>query len=137
MADFSKIDEEIAQDEQSVDVPLDDKAGNPYLAPDGTTPAFVCVLGSDAQRVRLVKEAQTRKLLRQARKKYTPQDLRTDRIEAAAAAITAWSGWTLNGEPWPCTPENVKQFLRAEHILVQIEDAIARHAAFFMNNSPS
>lgn len=137
MADFSKIADEIAQDEQAVDIPIDDKAGNPYLGPDDTTPLTISVLGSDAKAVRHTKEQQTRRLLRQTRKKYTPQDLYNDRIETAAAAVTGWSGWTLNGEPWPCTPENVRALFATEHILEQVEDAVKRHASFFTTSSSS
>jgi hypothetical protein len=127
--DITKIKEEIARDEEGRTFTPYDKEGNPYLGADGN-PATITVVGSDSKRVRAVKDAQTRRLLRRQRTRLEPSDLRANRIEIAAAAVIAWTGWEANDKPWPCTPENVAALLEADHILVQTEEEIDRPRNF-------
>ena len=134
--DFAKIADEIAQDEQIATVPIENKNGDPYLASDGSQ-STISVVGSESTRVQHAKDVQTRRLLRSTRRKLEPKDLRENRIEIAAAAVVEWHGWEMNGEAWPCTPENAKKLLGAEHILVQVEEAVSRHSTFFTSSSPT
>lgn len=135
MADFTDIQNETAQDEQAASVPIFKKGGAPYLAPDGETQCTIDVLGSDAKKVQGARDAITRRQLKARRVKLTPETLRDNRIDIAAAAVTGWSGWTDGAAEYPFTPENAKRMLRAEHILVQVEEAIDGHADFFASSS--
>lgn len=135
MADILSIQNEVAQDEQGVTDVVYQKSNDPYLAPDGVTPCTITVLGSDAKAVRLAKDAVQRKLLQSRRAKLEPADILQNRIEIAAAAVLDWFGWTSGDTPFPCTRENVRILLSAEHILVQVESLIDRHASFFAGKS--
>lgn len=132
--DISKIDATIAQDEEGVVVPIFAKNGEPDLASDGSQ-TTITVLGAESKQYRRAQDAQTRKMLRARRNKLEPDDLRANRIELAAAAVTDWHGIENDGQPFPCTPENVKAVLRAQYVLEQIEAGIAGHADFFGSNS--
>lgn len=134
--DLSKINEEIARDEQGLVVVIYGKDEEPYLAADGSE-ATITVLGADSKQVRAVRDRQTRRYLKNSGQKRTPEDLRRNRIEAAAAAVTAWHGWESDGQPMPCAPDNVRLLLRADHILVQVEEAIARPRNFTESSSES
>jgi hypothetical protein len=49
-----------------------------------------------------------------------------------AAAVLGWEGLTENGEPLPCTPENVTALL-TDYAWVrrQVDEAIGNDALFF------
>jgi hypothetical protein len=146
MANIDTIQEEQAQDEVPTAIEIDQKNGDPYLAPESTpekpVPCTISVLGSDAKRVKLAKDKADRILLRAGRKKLKPSDLRKNRIAIAAAAVTGWTGWTYGPDnaPFPCTPENIRAMLSKEHILDQVESGVndhAEHADFFTSASSS
>ena len=133
--DITKIAEEVARDEEGSTFTPHDKHGDPYLGADGA-PATITVVGSDSKRVRAVKDAQTRRMLRRQRTRLEPADLRQNRIEVAAAAVIEWTGWEdANGKPLPCTPEHVAELLTVDHILVQVEEEIDRPRNFSTSSS--
>lgn len=134
--DIGKLDSIIAADEEVADVTITQKSGEPYLAADGT-PATIGVVGSESKQYRLGRDKITRKLTRMGRVRFEPEDIRKNRVEQAAAAVVRWHGWEMNGKDWPCTPENVKLLLAYDHILEQVEYAIASHADFFGKPSGS
>lgn len=135
MADLTRsIDATLAQEEEGAVVELNQPNGEPYRAADGS-PATVTVVGRESKRVRAAIAANTRRLLRSKKGKMDETDLRANRVEAAVAAITDWHGWEADGIAAPCTPENVRQLLRADHLLEQVEVAIHGHADFFSTNS--
>jgi len=138
MADITKIKDEIAQDEVGTPIPINQKNEEPYLAPDGS-PCTIDVLGSDAKKVKAATDVADRRLLRMKRTKMEPADMRARRIAIASAAVTGWSGWTYGADntPFPCTPDNVKALLQADHILRQVEAGIAEHSDFFSPASSS
>jgi hypothetical protein len=88
------------------------------------------VVGSESKQVRRAKDAQGKRLFRERRTKLEPADFQANRVEIAAAAIVDWHGWEAGGQPLPCTPENARGLLAAEHILTQVEEAVHRHADF-------
>jgi hypothetical protein len=135
VADINRIKDEIAQDEVAQAVPINQKNGEPYLAPDGS-PCTVSVLGSDAKRVQAARDTIQRRMLRARRVKLDPADLRANRIDLAAAAVTGWYGWTAGDVEFPCTPENIRALLSSEHVLEQVETGITGHADFFVTASP-
>ena len=132
--DITKIAEEVARDEEGSTFTPHDKHGDPYLGADGM-PATITVVGSDSKRVRAVKDAQTRRMLRRQRTRLEPADLRNNRIEVATAAVIAWSGWESGGSPLPCTPDHVAELLAVDHILVQVEEEIDRPRNFSTSSS--
>lgn len=136
MADFAKVQEQIKQDEEVVDVPIFQKNGQPYLGADGSQ-STIGVLGAESRKAQVARDSLTQRMIRSRAGKMTPKDLRQNRIDQAAAVVVRWSGWEHEGKPWPCEPENVKAVLSADHILEQVEEGIARHADFFGNSSSS
>jgi hypothetical protein len=135
--DIGQIKQELAQDEETVTFTVYDKADEPYLGSD-RKPATISVVGSDAKRYTDARQSIQRAALR-THGKPTPdetiQRIRDNRIALAAAAITGWSGWESDGQPFPCTPENAAVLLSANHILEQVENAIGKHATLFTKRS--
>lgn len=135
---LSELKVAVAKDEEGVVVPIVGKDGEEYTALDGS-PVTITVVGAEAKRIRDARTVQTKRVLRQQRTRLDVEDLRTNRIELAAAGVIAWHGWEDdNDQPIACTPENVKAVLAAaEHVLDQVEQGIQRHAAFFGPSSTS
>lgn len=121
--DIAQIAAEVAQDEEVITVTMMQKSGEPYLAADGSD-ATISVVGADSKRVKAADDAVQRRLLRRRQRRLEPQDLRDNRIAIASAAIMGWHGWESGGGEWPCVPENAKVLLTADHILVQVEEAV-------------
>jgi hypothetical protein len=136
VADIQQIEQQVAQDEESVEVTIFQKDGSPYLAADNKTPATISVIGKESRRYTQALDALTRKMTRPGYK-TTPESIRSNRIAVAAAAVVGWSGWEKDGKPWSCDPDNVRALLRAEHVLEQVEAGIAGHADFFAKRSQS
>lgn len=134
---LSTLQAVVAQDEEQVTVPLYGKNGETLKAADGSD-LTITVVGSESKRYRAARDAQTRRMLRQQRK-LEPGDLRTNRIDLAAAAVVAWHGLEDDSDaPVVCTPENVKMLLGvSESMLEQVEEAISRHASAFLERSPT
>lgn len=125
---FAKLDAVIADDELGAVIPIFQKDGTPYLSLTGE-PSTVTVVGNEATSAKKIARTQMRRAIRRAGQ-AEPEDIETNRAEKAAAQVIAWFGWDDGTTDVPCTPENVKHWLRAEHILAQVEAGITRHAAF-------
>lgn len=128
---LSELKAAVATDEEGVVVPIEGKDGEAYTADDGS-PCTMTVVGMESKRLRSVGDRQTRRVLRNQVTKPTPEMLRSDRVEKAAAAVIAWHGWEDDhGADIPCSPENVAALLdEADHVLEQVEAAVRRHASF-------
>lgn len=139
MADITQVEQNVAQQDTPVEVTVYQPNGEPYLAPGSTPEApkhcTITVVGSESKRYRQAEHAIQRRNLRSRKPTIDPADLRRNRIDQAAAAVTAWFGWEKNGAEWPCEFENVQELLKHDHILRQVEAAIAGHADFFKSNS--
>jgi hypothetical protein len=135
MADLAAVQQDLATDEEGVVVPILKKTFDPYLGADGKE-STITVLGSDSKAYRRAMEANQRRAIKLAGR-VTPADLDQNRIDQAAAACIAWSGWEVNGQPWAFSSENVKKLLEVRHILNQVEAAIEGHGRFFASSSPS
>jgi hypothetical protein len=133
---ISSVKEAVAKDEDGAVLPIDGKDGEPYLAHDGS-PATMTIVGLESKRMRDITDKQQRRALRRQVAKITPEMLREERIEKAAAAVIAWHGWEGDdGTELACTPENVAALLgAAEHIMEQVEAGVRRHASFFTKPS--
>jgi len=134
--DILELDKETEQDEEGAAVPIFQRGGDPYLAADGT-PATITVLGSESKKYKAGKRAATKKMLRSYGSHVEPEDVERNAISLAAAAVIDWHGWEANGQPVPCTPENVKVLLSRDHILTQVQLGIDRHSSFFAKASVS
>lgn len=134
---LSTLKQEVAKDEEIVDIPIFAKSGEPYLARDGSQ-CTIGVIGSESGDFRKAEDAISRKALRPGRR-TTPDDLREQRIAQHAACVKRWHGWEDEHDAEiPCTPENVKTFLGAAgHVLDQVVAGIHGHASFFANSSSS
>ncbi len=133
-ADLEKAGDEQEQENTGAVVPLYNKNGEPALDSKGT-PVTVTLLGEYSDAVRNVQEAQNKKMLRDGVVQLRPGDLRARQVEAAAAAITAWTGVESGGQPLSLTPDNARRFLTAfPHYLKQVEAGIRNHASFFANS---
>lgn len=139
--DIKKVSEQSANEENGAVIPIVDKTTDePYRAEDGSE-STITVVGSESKRYRRAQDQLTRRTIKR-RGAPSPDELRDDRIELAAAAVTAWHGWeSKEGDvatPVQCTPENVKQLLGAsQDILQQVETGIREHARFFAKPSRS
>jgi hypothetical protein len=130
--DITKIAEVVAQSEQGTTSPVYQPNGEPYLAADGKTPCTFTCVGKESKRVKLARDKQTKRMLRDRRGDVEVEDVRQNRVELAAAGLIEWTGWEANGAPWPCTPENVATLLdSADHLLEQAERLVDGHARFF------
>jgi hypothetical protein len=135
MADITEIDEQVAQDEESVAIPIYQKNGDPYLARDGS-PSTISVTGTDAKRYVAMVTTIQRRMLRRRQTKMEPADLLKNRIDLASAGVTGWHGWESGDQDFPPTPENITALLGKAHILVQVERGIEGHADFFTPKAP-
>lgn len=131
--DINALKQEAAQDEEGAVIEIMDKNGEPYTASDGSA-VTITVRGLHAKAVRAAMDANQRRLLKAGRRKLEPSDIQRNRIEQAAAAVVEWRGWEANGEPFPCTPENVRALLGTPWILDQVEAGIESHAGFFVKS---
>ncbi len=135
--DISKIDTEIAQDEQGVDVPMFLRDGEPDLASDGSQTTFI-VLGRDSAAVAKVLESQTRQALRRTnRTRLEPKDLYENRVNVALAAVIGWKGVESGGKPVAFSVDACRSVLQHRHILEQVEAGVDSHARFFKSASQS
>ena len=128
------IDAVLAEDEREATVTIYQKNGDAYKALDGSD-STMTVVGSESKRVREAKASLQKRLLKSRRTKMTPEDIRVSRINTAASGVTGWHGWDISGKDADCTRDNVRDVLRLEHILEQIEAAITEHADFFAKPS--
>jgi hypothetical protein len=133
--DLNDIDIEISKDAELVDIPINDKNGDPYLADDGKTPCTVGVYGNDSPQVKRARAAVQRRVFRG--KQLDEKEALKGRIEIATAGVGRWMGWTNGGADYPCTPSNVHSFLQREHILEQVERGIKEHGSLFTTPSNS
>ena len=132
--DMQKVKELVEQDNEGVAVPIYQPNGDPYLGADGK-PSTITVLGSESKAYKAARRVQQARLFHAARSgragHKTPEESERDAEELAASAVVSWSGWEANGEPLPCTPENVKALLAIDHIFDQVNRGIQQHASFF------
>ena len=127
--DVSKIDEEIAHDEDSVAIPINKKNGDPYVGANGED-ATISVTGVDAKKYKKVRDRIQKKNLNRSGKMETAE-LMKNRVDLAVAGSTGWSGWEANGASWEFNDENLRTLISKEHILEQVERGIKNHADFF------
>ncbi len=131
------IDAVVAESEREATITITRPDGEPYRAADGTE-CTITFTGDQSRTYRAERERIRRRALNSRKSKVDPKDVDRNRIDIAAAAVTRWSGWEGDDDqPAACTPENVKRLLKAEHILVQLEEGIASHSDFFTSASPS
>ena len=135
--DIRELHAAVAQDDEVIDVPITKRDGTPYLAADGS-PSTIGVVGIEAVRYREARHQYSKELIAAAQER--PEGEKPDesfhavterRIRFAAGAVMRWHGWESEGEDWPCTPENIQALLQVEHILLQVESAVAKRARFF------
>lgn len=130
MANLQQIKEQVEAQEQPVEIPIFQPNDEPYLAPDGGT-CTISVLGSESKKYRQAEDVTLRKLIRNQRRKMTPEDVREGQVYKAAAVVTAFHGWEAStGVPLEFNRENVTGLLSVAHILAQVEAGISAHADF-------
>jgi hypothetical protein len=83
-----------------------------------TDQMYLVVLGSDSDAFRKIKVAEARKELAKKKGKRDQEasddellSLIEGKTEIVAALVKDWHGVALNGEPLPCTPDNVLMLL--------------------------
>lgn len=137
MADFKEVKAAAAADAEPVTVTIFQKDGDPYLGADGK-PCTVSVIGTEAPslqkaRRKIVRAAQRRAMSGQ----LTDADIDLRDRQELAAAVVGWSGWEVDGKPWPCTHANVMEMLSVEHVRNQVWAGVYQHAVFFEKESAS
>lgn len=130
----------VDQDNEGVVVTIYQPNGDPYLGADGQ-PSTITVLGSESKAYKEARRAQQRRIFKAARSggvsQMTPEESERDAVALAASAVIDWSGWEANGQPLPCTQENVRALLGVDHIFDQVNRGIQQHASFFARASAS
>lgn len=116
-------------------VVMKDRGGEPYVGEDGK-PATMTILGEFAEPCQQAIKASRRRFLKQVR--TNPNELDPDNeasIALGVAAVVAWSGWTLDGQSAPCTPENVRRALTAAPWLRLQVSAVVENPKVFSKSS--
>ncbi len=106
--------------------------------PDPTqnpTGVVLTLAGRDSAEVKAVLATITDRAIAAQRKgiKSIKQDeIEANAIKLMAAAVLGWEGLTQDGQPLPCTPENVTALLTDyPWVRRQIDEAIGNDALFF------
>lgn len=133
--DITKIQDEKAQEDVAIELPIVRRDGEPDLASDGTQTVFN-VLGRNSAAVRKVIERQSRQNARR-RSELKPSEVYEQRVERAAAALVGWAGVENAGSPVALTPDAVQAVLSDPHYLEQVEDGMVNHGRFFKTASAS
>lgn len=138
--DIDGISAIVAESEKPAKRTINKPNGEPYRGADGTE-STVGALGSESKAYKEARDKITRRALRRRQQQLTPEDLKQNRIDLAAAAMTEefWAGWESGKAPLPFSIENARKLIAAEHILIQVEELITEHADFFSaksNGSP-
>lgn len=130
--DLAKAPEVLARSEEGVTIKLLNENNEPDLDSKNEQ-STITVIGQFAKRVGRTQDSQLRRAWKRRPGTFDPAEVtRADRIERAAAAITAWSGIEQNGEPFPFTGDNAVAVLTAAPwVLAQVEAAVDGHAGFF------
>lgn len=134
MADINEFAQTSAQHEEIVTGPILKPNGEPFLADDGSE----CTISVRSEYAKAVQDAlvlHDRRATKRGKQVELVDLIKSRREAKCVAAIVSWHGWTANGQPWPCTPENVRAFISDPHRLEQVEELIARHASFFVKPS--
>jgi hypothetical protein len=97
----------------------------------------VRVASYEGERVKRVQRkmanAAIRESKRNPKKIGTVEEIEEKALEITAAAVVSWSGFTLNGKPLECTPENVLTVLGNPDLFFireQIDKAAEDQASF-------
>lgn len=95
-------------------------------------------LGSESAAYKKAREEIQRRALRR-RQAFTPKEILQNRIDLAAAVMTAdgWFGWEAGpkNEPLAFSLDAARKLLSYEHILVQAEELRDEHADFLAAKS--
>lgn len=120
----------------------------PFLRVDDDDPnadiVTIDIYGPNSPRVKRLLAPQRARYMQaafnsQSRKgvKITPDELlleEEENLEIAVAATRGWSGWTMNGEAFPCTAENARQlYTMSTDVQAQVLEAL-RDMAGFLND---
>lgn len=102
-------------------------------------PCTLLFVGTDSDRFRETREeVQRRNLAEQKEEIDVTKDTIRNREDLSVGAIVGWSGWEDDDDnELPCTPENVRALLKADHILQQVWKNIFAHRSFFSDSSPA
>lgn len=125
-----------------------DKDTRPYLPVDDKNPAelvSIDVFGPDHPHVARLMKPQRARLIQQAMQsttkrgvKVTEDDLaleEEENLNIAVAATKGWHGFTLEGQPFPYSPENARVLYTAsKDIMVQVLNKV-RDTATFLKGS--
>jgi hypothetical protein len=124
-----------ALEEQGTTVELTGADGEPLTFGDDR-PVTMTIAGTYSARYRKAERAEADRMLKRKKKQVTPEEAEERMMSLAAACVLAWDGFFSNGEPFACTPENVKAVLKAAPwIYSQVLEAMQDHARFFSTAS--
>jgi hypothetical protein len=112
-------------------------SGNPLLDKSGK-PMTLTLAGKDSDRFRMAQEEQRefrlRKAIQTGQERPTLADMRAETIDLIAACTISWS-IMVDGEPYPCTRENVREVYRRLPWLVEQADEFITGRANFLKAS--
>jgi hypothetical protein len=111
--------------------------GQPLLDKEGK-PITLTLAGKDSDRFRVAQEEQRefrlRKALQTGQERPTLADVRAETIDLIAACTISWT-IMVDGEPYPCTRDNVREVYRRLPWLVDQADAFISDRANFLKAS--
>lgn len=138
-AEFSKYAQEKAHDDEPVELPINNREGEPYIGSGG--PAYLLVVGEFSKLYRDATKAITNKVLKQAKRGHDmdADEIEQRALERIAAGVVGWGNIEdANGVVAQFSREGVLNlFKAAPWIAKQAEDGIQRHASFFAKRSSS
>lgn len=110
MFDFAKLDTRTAS-ETGVPFTLRNPSSGAPILDDAKNPVTITVAGRNSDRFRAAqREAQQRRADAAARNiTFSPDDLANENFSYLVSVTLGWSFDTLDGAPFPFTPENVRK----------------------------
>lgn len=110
--------------------------GEPLYFGEARTPVTLRVAGTYSAVYRAALNRQRDRLVKLRRGKLSGELVEEQQLELQAACVLGWEGFTMNGIPTDCRPENVKQLLvAAPWVREQVEEAMNDHEGFTKSNS--
>lgn len=104
-----------------------------HPATKAATAMVFLVAAGDSERVRKTqRDISNSYLLADSAKRRTAEDAEREGRELVAARIVDWRGVSLNGQPLPCTPGNVREVLKSYPWIAEQVVAFSDQRASFL-----
>lgn len=134
--DLKQLSNEVQNDDTAIELEINDREGEPYLA--NGKPVVLLVVGEYSKAYREAERSITNKVLKAARAgaDVTADDVERRSLERLAGGVAGWRNVIVDGKEAAFSREGVIALLKAAPwVAKQVEGAIQRHASFFSKPS--